>query len=110
MQEIYFTLVGMDHFYGLSPLRINNYVQCVKEPDNVIDSEAIKVVAPYIGTVGYVANSTHTTAGGCYSAEQLGELITKKNFYAKICFIAHKQIICKVVDDKEIEDLAQEVD
>ena len=86
-------MVGMSHYYGMSPLRLNAYVKCVKEPDNMIDSEAIKVVLPNLGTVGHVANSTYTALRG-YSAGQIGEIIKKESFYAKICFIANK--LCAV--------------
>ena len=46
-------------------------VKLVKEPDNEVDSEAIKVEMPGIGQIGYVANSPYTVIGESMSAGRI---------------------------------------
>lgn len=38
-------------------------VKLIKEPDNEVDSEAIRVEMDGLGLVGYVANSPYTVLG-----------------------------------------------
>ena len=53
-------------------------IKCVKEPDNPHDAEAIRATMKHIGTVGYIANSTYTTAIGTKSAGVIGHKVKKK--------------------------------
>jgi len=46
-------------------------VKLIKEADNKVDSEAIKVELEGLGTVGYVANSPYAVLGESYSAGRL---------------------------------------
>ncbi len=60
MSEIYFTIVGTNHWHGKEFIEPKMQVKLVKEPDNEVDTEAIKVEMPGIGQIGYVASlDTH---------------------------------------------------
>ena len=62
MAEKYVSIVGFKNYFDKRPFAIGTKLLCVKEPDNVFDSEAIKVTFPVLGTVGYIANSILHTA------------------------------------------------
>ena len=74
-EKIYFTIAGMQHYYGMDCVKKNMEVKLVKEPDNEYDKEAIKVEMPGIGHIGYVANSPYTVVGESYSAGRLYDKI-----------------------------------
>ena len=71
MKKIYFTITGMSHYYGDRFFEKGMTVKLIKEADNKVDSEAIKVELEGLGTVGYVANSPYTVLGESYSAGRL---------------------------------------
>ena len=71
MKNIYFTVTGTSHYYGLDFFGPKMTVHLVKEPDNKIDKEAIRVELEGLGKVGYVANSTYSVIGESYSAGRL---------------------------------------
>jgi len=75
MNTEYFTITGLDYRYGSEFLENGMTVNLVKEPDNEYDKEAIKVVLPGLGTIGYVANSTRTVLGDSHSAGYLYHMI-----------------------------------
>ena len=52
MSEIYFTIAGTNHWHGQEFIEPQMKVKLVKEPDNEVDSEAIKVEMPGIGQIG----------------------------------------------------------
>ena len=52
MSEIYFTIAGTNHWHGQEFIEPGMKVKLVKEPDNEVDSEAIKVEMPGIGQIG----------------------------------------------------------
>ena len=95
MKDKYITITGFKHYYGLTPFAIGNLVKCIKEPDNPYDSEAIKAIMPVIGKVGYIANSTDTTANGTMSAGRVYDHI-KRYFYARVMFTTFTKVICKI--------------
>ena len=100
MKEMYVTITGFKHYYGVAPFKIGKKVKCVKEPGNPYDSEAIKVVMKHIGTVGYIGNTPYTSATGTMSAGRIWEKVGKK-FYARVMFITSSKVICKVVGEEE---------
>ena len=100
MKEMYITITGFKHYYGVAPFKIGKKVKCIKEPNNPYDSEAIKVVMKHIGTVGYVANAPYTAATGTMSAGRIWEKVGKK-FYARVMFITSTKVICRVVEEEE---------
>lgn len=102
MSEIYFTIAGTNHWHGDKFIEPKMEVQLVKEPDNEVDTEAIKVEMPGIGQIGYVANSPYTVIGESYSA---GRLYDKIGDEAKgtVLYVLPKGVLCsiKVEDSKE---------
>ena len=42
MKEKYVTIVGFNHYYGVTPFKIGKKIKRVKEPNNPYDGEAIK--------------------------------------------------------------------
>ena len=75
MKKIFFTITGTNYRYGQEFFEPGMTVRLVKEPDNEVDQEAIKVELDGLGHVGYVANSPYTVAGESYSAGRLYDKI-----------------------------------
>lgn len=103
MNTFFVTLVGLNNYYGMKPFEIGRTIKLVKEKDNEYDHEAIKATLPYVGTIGYVANSVHTMYRGTYSA---GRLYDKMGdfAYAKVMFVTHSSVIAVVSDEIVMED------
>lgn len=60
----------------------------VKEPDNKFDREAIMVMMPGVGKIGYVANSPHTVKGDSYSDGRMYDhLRTRRRAKSNMCLI-----------------------
>ena len=95
MKEKYVTITGFRAYQGLFPFKIGFLVRCEKEPDNPYDGEAIRCTMPMIGTVGYLANSTGTVAGGTMSA---GRIYDKADRKGGICF-PHRQGYLPLAED-----------
>lgn len=75
MEKMYFTIAGMKHHYGSEFMEAGMEVKLVKEPDNEVDKEAIKVELEGLGLIGYVANSPYTVMGESMSAGRLYDKI-----------------------------------
>lgn len=75
MEKMYFTIAGMKHHYGNEFMEAGMEVKLVKEPDNEVDKEAIKVELDGLGLIGYVANSPYTVLGESMSAGRLYDKI-----------------------------------
>ena len=75
MAKMYFTIAGMKHHYGNEFMETGMEVNLVKEPDNEVDKEAIKVELEGLGLIGYVANSPYTVLGDSMSAGRLYDKI-----------------------------------
>ena len=95
MKEMFITVAGFRNYSGAAPFRIGRLVRCAKEPDNAYDKEAIRCTMPMLGTVGYVANSWGTVAGGTMSAGRVYDRVGKR-FYARVLFTTGSKIICRV--------------
>ena len=100
MQDVFVTVTGLNHYLGKTPFRVGRVVRLVKEPDNPHDGEAIRVELPYIDTVGYVANSTHTVYAGTHSAGRVYEKIGDRAL-ARVMFITHSSVIAQVLSPEE---------
>ena len=96
--KYYVTLTGLNYRYGTMPFAVGQKVRLVKEPENQADREAIRAELPGLGKVGYVANSTHTVKGDCYSAGRLYDKIGN-TAVAKVKYILCDAVICKVKAD-----------
>ena len=75
MEIIYFTITGTNHYYGHEFFETGMKVLLVKEPDNEVDKEAIRVEMPGLGKCGYVANSSYTVEGESWSAGRIYDKI-----------------------------------
>ena len=95
MKNIYFTITGMNHYYGSDFLEKNMKVKLVKEPDNEYDKEAIRVELKGLGKIGYVANSPYTVIGESRSAGRMYDLI-KKKAKGKVILITSKGALCEL--------------
>ena len=103
MKEISLTIPGMRHYYGSRIIHVGDILRYKKEPENEYDAEAIQVLLPVYGKVGYIANSPYTVAKGTLSAGRAYDQV-KKKFYVRVLFICTNQIICKVEEGKK-EDM-----
>lgn len=98
MEDIFITVTGLNHYLGMKPFKVGRKVRLVKDKENDFDSEAIRVELPYIDTIGYVANSTHTVYDGTLSAGRVYEKIAEKAV-AQVMFITHSGVIAKVLSE-----------
>ena len=86
MANIYFTVSGTNHYHGQEFIEPGMKVMLEKEPENEYDSEAIKVVMPGIGQIGYVANSPYTVLGESMSAGRIYDKIGNTAVSASLNF------------------------
>lgn len=98
MSSIYFTITGMNHYYGSDFLKKGMKVKLVKEPDNEYDKEAIRVEMKGLGKIGYVANSPHTVIGASESAGRMYDKM-KKKAKGSVLLITQKGILCELKED-----------
>ena len=70
-------------------------VKLVKEPDNEVDKEAIKVEMPGVGLVGYVGNSPYTVIGESYSSGRLYDKIGDEA-RGKVLYVLSDGVICEL--------------
>ena len=99
--ELYITLTGLNYYFHTKPLKIGSYVTLKKEPDNDHDDEAVMVLFPPLGKIGYVANSPRTTAAGTLSAGRLyGEI--PDECAAVVRFMTNSKVIARVLPDKKL--------
>ncbi len=108
MTEHYVTITGFKHYYDLAPFKIGNLIRCSKDPENQYDGDAIRCSLPQIGTVGYLANSPSTLAGGTRSAGRIYDHVPDK-FYVRVCFTTFTKVICRIEEDTPREQLDAEL-
>lgn len=97
MSNIYFTVTGLNYYYGNSFLEKEMIVYLKKEEDNEFDKEAISVNLPGLGKIGYVANSPYTVLGESYSAGRLYDKMSEEAS-GKVKFILDKGVICELIE------------
>ena len=102
MENIFITITGVNHYFGMKPFKIGKVFRIVKENDNGYDNEAIRAELPMIDTIGYVANSTNTVYAGTISAGRLYDKIDEYA-YAQTMFITHSGVIALVLSPDEVE-------
>ncbi|MFZ5975794.1 MAG: HIRAN domain-containing protein [Bacillota bacterium] len=102
MKERYITITGVQHYYGMKPLAVGRVLRCTKEPENCYDDEAIRAELPFIGKVGYVANSPHTCANGTMSAGRIYDSV-ENVFFARVMFTTQTKVIARVLDGDPAE-------
>lgn len=96
MSEIYFTIAGTNHWHGSDFIEPKMEVKLVKEPDNEVDTEAIRVEMPGIGQIGYVANSPYTVIGESYSAGRLYDKIGDEAA-GEALYVLPGGVLCRLV-------------
>jgi hypothetical protein len=98
MKEVYFTITGMNHYFGSDFMKKGMKVKLVKEPDNEHDKEAIRVELKGLGKIGYVANSPYTVIGDSMSAGRMYDLM-KKKARGKVVLVTERGILCRLKVD-----------
>ena len=98
-KDIYFTVTGIFRFEDTEFMKAGLPVTLEKEPDNKFDHEAIKVMMPGIGQIGYVANSIHTVVGKeAFSAGRLYDKIGD-TAAAVILYNMGNALQCRLTED-----------
>lgn len=93
---MYITITGSIHYLGLDYYKIGQKLTLKKDPDNIYDSEAIKIESDNGSTLGYVANSTNTVAKGTHSAGYVYKSI-KQNQKCEVLFVIDDSVIAKLL-------------
>lgn len=102
MENIFITITGVNHYFGMKPFKVGKIFKIVKDDDNDYDEEAIRAELPAIDTIGYVANSTNTVYAGTVSAGRLYDKIDDYA-YAQTMFITHSSVIALVLPPEDVE-------
>ena len=108
MENFFITITGINYYLGKTPFKPNRIVKLVKDTENDFDSEAIKVSQPFIGTVGYVANSIETVCDGTCSAGRIYDKI-EDTAYAKVMFITNSFVIAELLSETEVEEMLNDM-
>lgn len=95
MEKIYFTITGTRHYYGQEFFETGMEVTLVKEPDNEMDKEAIKVNLAGLGQVGYVANSPYTVLGESMSAGRIYDRIAD-TAVGTVKYVLPQGVLCEL--------------
>ncbi|MDY5948264.1 MAG: HIRAN domain-containing protein, partial [Oscillospiraceae bacterium] len=95
MENIFITVTGVNHYFGMKPFKVGKIFKIVKDEENSHDDEAIRAELPAIDTIGYVANSANTVYAGTMSAGRLYDKIDDYA-YAQTMFITHSSVIALV--------------
>lgn len=103
MSKIYFTITGLNHYYGSDFFKRRMIVKLKKEADNEYDQEAIMVQLEGLGKVGYVANSPYTVLGESMSAGRLYDRIGRKA-YGRVEYILPKGVVCSIIDKGSLKN------
>lgn len=99
--EIFITLTGLNYYMGTAPYKVGRVLRLNKDVKNEYDNEAISVELPFIGKVGYVANSVNTVYMGTASAGNIYNSF-EDHTYAAVRFITHSGVIASIITDSEI--------
>ncbi|WP_299523645.1 HIRAN domain-containing protein [uncultured Methanobrevibacter sp.] len=105
--DMYITLIGMKHYFGIKPFKKDGIIKLIKEKDNNYDYEAIKVEMRHAGQVAYVSNSTNTVIRGTMSAGRIYDKILDED-YAQIKFYNNEITIAKILTPDEIDELKKD--
>ena len=96
MKNVYFTITGMNYYFGSDFLKPGMKVKLRKEPDNAYDKEAIKVELKGLGTIGHVANSTRTVLGESSSAGRIYDSF-KKKAKGRVLYVTNRGAVCELM-------------
>ncbi|NLW56943.1 MAG: DNA-binding protein [Firmicutes bacterium] len=96
-EERYVAIVGTRHYFGRKVFKPGQIVKLVKEPENSLDDEAIRVELKPLGRVGYVANSTNTVPRGCQSAGRIYDTFNQ-HCYGRVKFVTKETVIVELLE------------
>ena len=97
MDVSYFTITGLNHYFGSDFIKTGMKVKLEKDHDNKFDKEAIKVLMKGLGQIGYVANSTYTVLGESMSAGRMYDKIGE-TAKGRVVYVLPTGVICELKD------------
>ncbi|SJZ48059.1 HIRAN domain-containing protein [Garciella nitratireducens] len=106
-KNYFLTITGLNHYYGMKPIEIGKILTLVKDKNNKYDEEAIAVLLPYIGTIGYVANSPNTVVKGTSSAGRIYDIF-EEEAYAQVLFATKESAICVLILKEDLLNLMED--
>lgn len=95
--KLFAAMYGMEHYHGVEALNVGDILFLVKDPDNRVDSRAIKVVVPPIGTVGYIVNNPLLAPHGCWTGSGIYDAFRQQTC-AKVRFGMKDMIIVELIE------------
>lgn len=93
---MYITITGSQYYLGIDKYKIGEILYLKKDPDNIYDSEAIKIMTDKDVKCGYVANSVNTVAKGTHSAGFIYDQIKDKT-KCKVLFVVEEYAIAELI-------------
>lgn len=108
MKKTYFTVTGTRHYFGQEFVEPGMEVKLVKEPDNEVDKEAIKVELEGLGQIGYVANSPYSVQGESLSAGRLYDRIAE-TAVGVVKYILPQGLLCELKTDVNEKEMGESV-
>ncbi|GAF40555.1 hypothetical protein FC83_GL002561 [Agrilactobacillus composti DSM 18527 = JCM 14202] len=100
--QVFVTVTGTNYYFELKPFELGTKVSLTKDVRNHHDNEAIAVILPILGKVGYVANSPYTVIRGTYSAGRIYDHLAE-SCLGIVRFITDKNVILEVYPDKRLD-------
>ena len=104
MKKIYFTVTGLNYYFGSDFIKPQMTVRLVKEPDNQYDKEAIRVEMEGLGKIGYVANSVGTVIGESFSAGRLYDKVPDVS-HGTVLYVMDRGLLCIAETYSEDEEI-----
>lgn len=95
--KLFAAMYGMDHYHGVKALHVGDTVYLVKDPDNRLDYQAIKVVIPPIGAVGYIVNDPLAVPHGCWTGTAFYDVFHQLTC-AKVRFMMRDMVIMELIE------------
>ncbi|WP_145332624.1 HIRAN domain-containing protein [Paenibacillus xylanexedens] len=95
--KIFAALMGMENYHGAQALHVGDTLYLVKDPDNRLDHQAIKVVIPPIGEVGYIVNHAAMVPHGCWTGEGFYDAFYQQTC-AKVRFMMKDMVIIELIE------------
>lgn len=98
----FITIPIENRYYGRKPFKPGKLLMLIKDRENEVDNEAIKVSIPGIDIIGYVANSVTTVYSGTISAGRLYDKFDEVT-YAVVAFVTRAGVIAALLEKDEFE-------
>lgn len=95
--KIFAAMMGMDNSYGAQALQVGDTLFLVKDPNNRLDEQAIKVVIPPIGEVGYIVNDVDKVPQGCWNGAGFYDAFHQQTC-AKVRFMMKDIVIIELIE------------